>query len=261
MYEKENKTITYLEEDGSVKYIFNKATGKLIVKYQDTEGNELAPDETTSGKVGEGYQHDGKDIDGYTFVKAEGHQEGTFTREDQTITYVYEKVDTPTTPENPATPSEPETPTTETQEIPPKNNGHEDEEKTPDNPTPDNGTNTPDNGGNTDTTTTTPNKQENNGNTTVVTNPPHNAGNVSTVSNPSHTVSTPATNMNYAANTNSTAQPAVETASTLTLTNPAQSSMLPQTGDAGTQTSLMGGMLLALGALAGTLGLRNRKKK
>lgn len=254
MYEKENKTITYLEEDGSVKYIFNKATGKLIVKYQDTEGNELAPDETTSGKVGEGYQHDGKDIDGYTFVKAEGHQEGTFTREDQTITYVYEKVDTPTTPENPATPSETETPTTETQEIPPKNNGHEDEEKTPDNPTTDNGTNTPDNGGNTDTTTTTPNKQENNGNTTVVTNPPHNAGNVSTVS-------TTATNMNYAANTNSTAQPAVETASTPTLANPAQSSMLPQTGDAGTQTSLMGGMLLALGALAGTLGLRNRKKK
>lgn len=58
-----------------------------------------------------------------------------------------------------------------------------------------------------------------------------------------------------------TTPPAVETASTTTptLQNPAQASMLPQTGDAATQTGLIGGMLLALSALAGVFGLRKRK--
>ncbi|HIX44207.1 MAG TPA: MucBP domain-containing protein, partial [Candidatus Kurthia intestinigallinarum] len=58
-----------------------------------------------------------------------------------------------------------------------------------------------------------------------------------------------------------TTPPAVETASTTTptLQNPAQASTLPQTGDAATKTGLMGGMLLALSALAGVFGLRKRK--
>ena len=55
------------------------------------------------------------------------------------------------------------------------------------------------------------------------------------------------------------AQPASSNSNTPTLQNPAQASMLHQTGDAATQTGLMGGMLLALSALAGVFGLRKRK--
>lgn len=196
MFDENGKTITYLKEDGSVKYIFNKASGNLIVKYQDESGNEISSTSSNTEKVDTNYTTSQRDIEGYTLVNTVGSPSGSFTAGEQTITYYYTKnpvVEPPKEVENP------ETPVTPPDTIP--------EENTP---------------------------------ATVV-----------QISNPPKTT------------TMITTPPAVETASTTTLTlqNPAQASMLPQTGDAAMQTGLMGSMLLALSALAGVFGLRKRKKR
>ncbi|RUS52349.1 hypothetical protein QI30_16355, partial [Kurthia sp. 3B1D] len=91
MFDENGKTITYLKEDGSVKYIFNKASGNLIVKYQDESGNEISSTSSNTEKVGTDYTTSQRDIEGYTFKEVNGETQGQYTREDTTVIYIYTK--------------------------------------------------------------------------------------------------------------------------------------------------------------------------
>ncbi|WP_285121191.1 lectin-like domain-containing protein, partial [Lactococcus petauri] len=72
---------------------FSYTLGKGLVKKQfvDTEGNPIALEETLEGRVGETWEVDEtpQDIPGYIFVEVKGPTKGTFTVNDQNVTYVY----------------------------------------------------------------------------------------------------------------------------------------------------------------------------
>ena len=65
--------------------------GTVIAHYQDTEGNELAEDETYTDLVGNSYQTKAKTIPGYKLVETKGNETGTYQDEQQEVTYIYYK--------------------------------------------------------------------------------------------------------------------------------------------------------------------------
>ena len=74
-------------EDTPINYVANKAN--LVVKYVDENGKDLAPSETTEGKVGDEYSTSGKVIPGYVIVRVEGDAKGKIGKDGSTVTYVY----------------------------------------------------------------------------------------------------------------------------------------------------------------------------
>ncbi|MFC0232387.1 MucBP domain-containing protein [Vagococcus entomophilus] len=70
----------------------NKQTGNVTVKYQDADGKSLADDVTLTGAVGDAYSTEQKTIEGYAFKEVQGNPMGTYKKEDQIITFIYEKV-------------------------------------------------------------------------------------------------------------------------------------------------------------------------
>ncbi|WP_285015776.1 MucBP domain-containing protein [Lactococcus garvieae] len=64
---------------------------KVTASYVDTDGNKISDDVLKSGKVGDDYTTEQKDIDGYTFKEVQGSATGQFTDQAQTVTYVYTK--------------------------------------------------------------------------------------------------------------------------------------------------------------------------
>ena len=97
MYDKDTQTITYVEENGKVTYTFEKAKGIVIVKYQDEAGTNIEEADRIPGKVGKDYSTTPKDIPGFTLIpeKTQGNTNGIFTRDEQTIIYVYQKEEQP----------------------------------------------------------------------------------------------------------------------------------------------------------------------
>ncbi|WP_239257418.1 MucBP domain-containing protein, partial [Listeria ilorinensis] len=87
----DNATGTYKTEDQTITYVYEKAQGNVIVKYVDEEGNEIAETETLTGEVSADYETIAKDIAGYQLKETPENAIGTYTTEDQTVTYVYEK--------------------------------------------------------------------------------------------------------------------------------------------------------------------------
>jgi len=69
----------------------SEKTGKITVKYKDTEGKTIAPDIIQNGSIGKAYSTDEQAIDGYTFKEIQGDATGKYTEADQTVTYVYTK--------------------------------------------------------------------------------------------------------------------------------------------------------------------------
>ncbi|MEF9936745.1 MucBP domain-containing protein, partial [Carnobacterium sp.] len=65
----------------------------ITVNYQDEEGNELAPTEILTGKIGIPYSVKEKAIKDWTLKIEPENAKGTFTDQPQTVTYVYEKVE------------------------------------------------------------------------------------------------------------------------------------------------------------------------
>ena len=74
-------------EDTPINYVANKAN--LVVKYVDENGKDLAPSETTEGKVGDEYTTTGKVIKGYVLVRVEGEAKGKIGKDGSIVTYVY----------------------------------------------------------------------------------------------------------------------------------------------------------------------------
>ena len=74
-------------EDTPINYVANKAN--LVVKYVDENGKDLAPSETTEGKVGDEYTTTGKVIPGHLLVRVDGDAKGKIGKDGSTVTYVY----------------------------------------------------------------------------------------------------------------------------------------------------------------------------
>ena len=102
-------------EDTPINYVANKAN--LVVKYVDENGKDLAPAETTEGKVGDEYTTTGKVINGYVLVRVEGEAKGKIGTDGSTVTYVYKPLGSwipniPGQPTNPIKyPNDPQDPT------------------------------------------------------------------------------------------------------------------------------------------------------
>ena len=88
----EGQTITESSNDTIVDV---KKTGNITVKYEDTKGNLLNLDDGSQnplvleGEYASTYNTQQKGITGYTFKELQGNPTGTFSDQDQTITYVY----------------------------------------------------------------------------------------------------------------------------------------------------------------------------
>lgn len=65
--------------------------GKVIVKYVDEDGNEVASSKTLTGKVGESYKTSAVSVTGYKLKTSPSNASGKYTKNDITVTYVYEK--------------------------------------------------------------------------------------------------------------------------------------------------------------------------
>ncbi|WP_338217856.1 MucBP domain-containing protein [Lacticaseibacillus salsurivasis] len=68
-----------------------RVKGAVVVKYVDETGKSIATDTVLSGNVGDPYSTSKKDVPGYTFKEVQGNPTGSFTDQDQTVTYVYTK--------------------------------------------------------------------------------------------------------------------------------------------------------------------------
>ena len=96
-----NVTGIYTKEDIVITYIYEKKDsskpvaeyGNVIMMYVDAQGNKIADTETKTGEIGTEYDvsKNIKEIEGYTFKKASDNLAGKFTKEDITVTYLYEK--------------------------------------------------------------------------------------------------------------------------------------------------------------------------
>lgn len=91
---KGNATGTLTDQAQEVTYIYTKDsidTGKVIVHYQDEQGNKLAEDKVLNGTVGEEYKTEQLTITGDTFKEVKGNKTGLFAEGTQEVTYVYTK--------------------------------------------------------------------------------------------------------------------------------------------------------------------------
>ena len=85
-------TIQEEEQEIVLYYISNEA--RVIVKYQDKEGNKIAEDKIIEGHIGESYKTEAKQIENYRYIETKGEEEGTITEKETIVIYVYEKIAT-----------------------------------------------------------------------------------------------------------------------------------------------------------------------
>ncbi|MGY3747958.1 MucBP domain-containing protein [Vagococcus salmoninarum] len=90
----ESEDLTYTKESQTVKYVYEKipVTGTITVKHEDTEGGEYAPDVVTTEVVGTTYKTKPVTKEGWRVKTAPTSEDLTYTKEAQTVTYVYEKI-------------------------------------------------------------------------------------------------------------------------------------------------------------------------
>lgn len=113
--EPENKVGNYAEGTTTVTYVYKenevkeKVDGKVVSKFVDQDGNVVAEEVTSTGKVGTSYQTSKKLVSGYEFVKVEGKESGTYIEGVQEVVYVYKKSNKPMIikPISPVTPTKP----------------------------------------------------------------------------------------------------------------------------------------------------------
>ncbi|OZS77315.1 hypothetical protein CF394_11970, partial [Tetzosporium hominis] len=89
-----NATGEFTEDPQTVTYVYKPVqmpveTGTVVVNHVDSEGNPLAGTELLSGEVGTGYTTEEKVFEGYVLVAVPNNASGSFTKETQSVTYVY----------------------------------------------------------------------------------------------------------------------------------------------------------------------------
>ncbi|MBS7576936.1 MULTISPECIES: MucBP domain-containing protein [unclassified Enterococcus] len=86
----ENGTGSFKVEEQTVIYYYNK-NADVTVYYLDEDGNSIADKKILSGDIGDAFTTEKLSIEGYTFKEVQGNVTGTFTDQEQTVTYVYTK--------------------------------------------------------------------------------------------------------------------------------------------------------------------------
>lgn len=85
---------------------YTVAQGKVTTHYVDEQGNPLADDDVQSGDLDATWTTNQKDIPGYQFKEVQGNPTGTFTADDQEVTYIYTKSNKLLPTEPPVSPNE-----------------------------------------------------------------------------------------------------------------------------------------------------------
>ncbi|MBO0440747.1 MucBP domain-containing protein [Candidatus Enterococcus ikei] len=67
----------------------------VTIHYQDTDGKLLLPSETRSGLVGQSFDIPVQEIPYYELIETKGDTFGTFTDQEQSITFIYKKISAP----------------------------------------------------------------------------------------------------------------------------------------------------------------------
>ncbi|NKD37296.1 hypothetical protein HED42_04040 [Enterococcus casseliflavus] len=89
-----NANGTYSETAQEVVYVYERSdAAPLTVKYEDTEGNELATPTVLNGKIGLPYTSEAKTIPGWFVAQTPSNANGTYSETAQEVVYVYERSD------------------------------------------------------------------------------------------------------------------------------------------------------------------------
>ncbi|MCC4046573.1 MucBP domain-containing protein, partial [Enterococcus gallinarum] len=90
----DNASGIFSEAAQEVVYVYERSeAAPVTVKYQDSEGNQLAEPTILSGKVGLPYASEAKEIPGWYVVKTPDNASGIFGQETQEVVYVYDRSD------------------------------------------------------------------------------------------------------------------------------------------------------------------------
>ena len=84
---------SWLYADGNWGLYAPPATeGKVIIKYVDEAGNEIAASKTIKGTIGNTYTTTAETIDGYTLKTTPSNASGRYTQANITVTYIYQEI-------------------------------------------------------------------------------------------------------------------------------------------------------------------------
>ncbi|MGM0077541.1 hypothetical protein IGI73_000663 [Enterococcus sp. DIV0755f] len=85
---------TFSDVAQEVVYVYERSNAAPVtVKYEDTEGNELATPTVMNGKVGLPYTSEAKTIPGWFVAQTPSNANGTYSETAQEVVYVYERSD------------------------------------------------------------------------------------------------------------------------------------------------------------------------
>ncbi|MGX7366934.1 MucBP domain-containing protein [Enterococcus casseliflavus] len=89
-----NANGTYSETAQEVVYVYERSNAAPVtLKYEDTEGNELAAPTVMNGKIGLPYTSEAKTIPGWFVAQTPSNANGTYSETAQEVVYVYERSD------------------------------------------------------------------------------------------------------------------------------------------------------------------------
>ena len=89
-----DKTGTFSDTSQEVVYVYKRSdAAPVTVKYEDTEGNQLAEPTILNGKVGLPYESEAKELSGWTVTQTPANAKGIFSDTAQEVVYVYERSD------------------------------------------------------------------------------------------------------------------------------------------------------------------------
>ncbi|EPH93154.1 MucBP domain protein, partial [Enterococcus faecalis 06-MB-DW-09] len=89
-----DKTGTFSDTSQEVVYVYKRSdAAPVTVRYEDTEGNQLAEPTILNGKVGLPYESETKELSGWTVTQTSANAKGIFSDTAQEVVYVYERSD------------------------------------------------------------------------------------------------------------------------------------------------------------------------
>lgn len=90
----ENASGTMTEEPITVTYVYTKKQATVTANYLNENRKSIADPQVLTGKVGDTYTTEQKDIYGYQFKEVEGNTTGTYTEDNIVVNYIYSLKDT-----------------------------------------------------------------------------------------------------------------------------------------------------------------------
>ena len=85
-----DKTGTFSDTPQEVVYVYKRSdAAPVTVRYEDTEGNQLAEPTILNGKVGLPYESEAKELSGWTVSQIPSNAKGMFSTTAQEVIYVY----------------------------------------------------------------------------------------------------------------------------------------------------------------------------